>query len=208
MKGANGVRDQLAELIRFESGRKLPLLREVWSLNQSQAPDIDKIVSGEAPDDALTSDGDTWVMVINPRLLKTSRVDIDAAGRPVYMTRYSCRVYVWAKGDDWEGAIAARDNVAVAVRLCLLEYPNMSATVAGDTGYRLHENTYTEEFGEPHRKSRAGGRLWAGAVLSIDVDCEETLADGSTRTPIGDVEQPVETTTDAVGPLAPLPETS
>ena len=208
MRGADGVRDKMADLIRFEVGRKIPLLRDVWSLDQSRVPDVDMVVSGEAPDDALTSEGSTWVMVINPRLLKTSRVDIDAAGRPVYMTRYSCRVYVWAKGEDWAETIAARDNVALAVRLCFLEYPNMSATTAGDTGYRMHENTYTEEFGEPHRKSRAGGRLWAGAVLSIDVDCEESLADGSTRTPIGDVEQPVDTTANAVGPLAPLPETS
>lgn len=208
MRGANGVRDKMAELIRYEVGRKLPLLREVWSLDQNKAPDVDKVVSGEAPDDALTSEGDTWVMVINPRLLKTVRVDIDSAGRPVYMTRYSCRVYVWAKGEDWEEAIAARDNTAVAVRLCFLEYPNMSATVAGDTGYRMHENTYTEEFGEPRRMARAGGRLWAGAVLSIDVDCEETLADGSTRPPIGGVNTPVDADASAVGPLAPLPQTS
>lgn len=208
MRGANGVRDQMAELIRYEAGRKIPLLREVWSLDQATAPDVDKVVSGEPPDNALTSEGNTWVTVINPRLLKTSRVDIDAAGRPVYMTRYSCRVYVWAKGEDWAEAIAARDNTAVAVRLCFLEYPNLSATMAGDTGYRLHENTYTEEFGEPHRLARSGGRLWAGAVLSIDVDCEESLADGSTRPPIGDVDTPVDIETTAVGPLAPLPETS
>lgn len=208
MRGADGVRDKMTDLIRFEVGRKIPLLREAWSLDQAHAPDVDKVVSGEAPDDALTSEGATWVMVINPRLLRTARVDIDAAGRPVYMTRYSCRVYVWAKGEDWEQTIAARDNTALAVRLCFLEYPNMSATTAGDTGYRMHENTYTEEFGEPHRKTRAGGRLWAGAVLSIDVDCEESLADGSTREPIGDVDQPVDVDTNAVGPLVPLPETS
>lgn len=208
MKGANGVRDQMAELIRYEVARKVPLLREVWSLDQAQSPDVDKVVSGEPPDEALTSAGDVWVTVINPRLIRTTRVDIDVAGRPVYMSRYSCRVYVWAKADDWATTIAARDNTAAAVRLCFLEYPNMSATVAGDTGYRMHENTYTEEFGVPQRLARAGRRLWAGAVLSIDVDCEESLADGSTRAPIGDVQEPVDLDTTAVGPLAPLPETS
>lgn len=208
MKGADGVRDMMAELIRFEVPRKIPLLREVWTLDQSTAPDVDKVVSGELPDLALTSEGAVWVSVINPRLIRTTRIDIDAAGRPVYMTRYSCRVYVWARAGDWSESIAARDNTAVAVRLCFLEYPNMSATVAGDTGFRLHENTYTEEFGVPTRLPRAGRQVIADAVLSIDVDCEETLADGSTRTPVGDVEEPVDLTTDAVGPLAPLPETS
>lgn len=205
MRGANGVRDAMAELLRYEVARKLPLLREVWSLDATTAPDVDKFLSGEPPDHALTSEGDVWVSVINPRLVRTVRVDIKD-GLPVYMTRYSCRVYVWVRAKDWATAIAARDNTAVACRLALLEYPNLSATVHGDTGYRLHENTYTEEFGEPQRYERTGGRVMAGAVLSIDMDCEETLADGSTRPPIGSVDS-VSTDITAAGADTPLPET-
>lgn len=204
MRGADGVRDRIAELLAYETARKIPLLRVVWALDQSRAPDVDQVVSGETPDNALTSEGDVWVIVINPRLVRTTRVDIDDAGRPVYMTRYSCRVYVYAKGDDWEGAMAARDNVAAACRLALLEYPTLSADVPGDTGYRLHENTYTEEFGEPSRLNRAGGRVWCGAVLTIELDCEETLADGSTRPPIGQVDSAALTDTEAVGPTEPF----
>lgn len=206
MKGADGVRDRLAALLRYEVPRKAPLLREVWSLGQNEIPDIDKIISGETPDDALTSDGNTWVLVINPRLQKMTRVDIDPAGRAVYMSRYSCRIAVYAKGDTWGESIVARDHVALMCRLSLLEYPNLSATVRGDTGDRVHENTYTEEFGEPRRVRNSGGRAWAGALLSVDVDCEETLADGSTRPPIGEVEEAVTVETDVVGPLAPFPE--
>lgn len=204
MKGANGVRDKLAELLAYETARKLPLLRTVWSLDQAHAPDVDQVVSGETPDNALTSEGDVWVIVINPRLVRTNRVDIDDAGRPVYMTRYSCRVYVYAKGGDWDEAVAARDNVAVACRLALLEYPNLSVDEPGDTGYRLHENTYTEEFGEPRRLDRSGGRVWCANVLSIELDCEETLADGSTRPPIGQVDSALLTDTEVVGPTQPL----
>lgn len=207
MRGSDGVRDQLAELLRYEVTRKIPLLRAVWALDQEDLPDLERVVSGETEDNALTSEGDTWVIVVNPRFLKTHRVDIDDAGRPVYMTRYSCRVLVYAKGDDWRTAKAARDNLVVACRLSLLEYPNLSAVVRGDTGYRLHEDTYTEENGEPSRNPGDGGRVWAASILSIDLDCQETLADGSTRPPIGAVDTPVELDTNAVGPSDPLPET-
>lgn len=208
MKGADGVRDRLAELLRYEVTRKAPLLREVWSLGQDRIPDVEQFVSGETENDALTSDGNTWVVVINPRLQKMTRVDIDNAGRAVYMSRYSCRIGVYAKGDTWKESIAARDHVALMCRLSLLEYPNLSATVRGDTGDRVHENTYTEEFGEPRRVRNSGGRAWAGALLSVDVDCEETLADGSTRPPIGEVDQAVTVDTEVVGTLDPLPESS
>ena len=203
MRGANGVRDKLAELLAYETARKLPLLREVWSLDQAHAPDVDQVVSGESADHALTSEGDVWIVVINPRLVRTVRVDIDDAGRPVYMTRYSCRVYIYVKGDTWSGTITARDNVAAACRLALLEYPTLSPDVPGDSGYRLHENTYTEESGEPRRLDRTG-RVWCGGVLSIELDCEENLADGSTRPPIGQADTATLTGTEAVGPAEPL----
>jgi hypothetical protein len=203
MRGANGVRDKLADLVRAEVPRKIPLLRTAWALDDVGMPDLESVVSGEAPDGALTSAGDNWVLVVNPRLLNTHRVDI-VAGLPVYMTRYSCRIYTWAKADSWPLAVQARDNLAVACRLALFEYPNLSNTVRGDTGYRSYENTYTEEFGEPLRVNNNSGRVWAGAVLAIDVDCEETLKDGSTRAPIG-TNNTTTTTATAVGSNRPLP---
>lgn len=205
MRGADGVRDRIVELLKFEVARKVPLLRVAWDQTATTIPALDEIVSGESTDRALDSRGQTWCVVINPRLLNTMRVGI-VDGLPEYLTRYSCRVYVWSKGANWAEAIAQRDNLAVACRLSLLEYPNLDPEARGDTGYRLHENTYTEEFGEPLRLGNAkGGRVWAGAVLAIDVDCQETIADGSTRPPIGEAEE-ISTTATVVGPGQPLPE--
>lgn len=205
MRGADGVRDKLAGLLHAEVPVKIPLLREAWSLSHLHLPDLDEVVSGESPEGALDSRGDTWILVINPRLLKMTRTDI-VDGQPEYMTRYACRVYVWSKGDTWEDAIRSRDNLAVACRLALLQYPTLDNAVRGDTGYRLHENTYTEEFGEPMRlASGKGRRVWAGAVLAVDLDCQETLADGSTRAPIGTTDEVVTNAT-VVGPLQPMPE--
>lgn len=204
MRGADGVRDRIVELLRFEVARKVPLLRTAFGLDAEKLPLLDEVVSGEATDRVLDSKGDTWVTVINPRLNSMTRVDI-RNGLPVYMNRYSCRIYVWAKSLDWKTAIDARDNLALACRLSLLEYPNLTPDTRGDTGYRLHENTYTEEFGEPLRLASAkGGRVWAGAVLAIDADCEETLEAGSTRPPIG-INNEVITDAFAVGPTQPLP---
>jgi hypothetical protein len=204
VRGADGVRDKLAALLLSEVRIKIPLLRTAWTMTAVEIPDLDEVVSGESPEMALSSQGDTWILVINPRLLNTKRVDI-VDGLPVYMTRYSCRVYIWAKAESWSEAIAARDHLAAACRFALLEYPNLSNTVHGDTNYRLHENTYTEEYGEPLRMQNAkGGRVWAAAVLAIDLDCEETLQDGSTRPPIGEAEELVTHAT-IVGPGQPLP---
>lgn len=210
MRGADGVRDRLTTLLQHEVTRKVPLLRTAWDLTEDRLPNFERIVSGEAPDAFLGGGDNYWITVINPRFLKTTRVDI-RNGLPVYLTRYACRVYVWCKSDDWATAIAARDNLAVACRLSLLEYPNLTYDTRGDTGYRLHENTYTEEFGEPMRMTTKGGaRVWAGAVLAIDADTQETLEDGSTRPPIGDPaqENTITTTAEAVGPAQPLPEGS
>jgi hypothetical protein len=205
VRGADGVRDKLAALLLAEVPAKIPLLRTAWAAYGVTIPDLDEVVSGESPDMALDSRGDTWVLVINPRLLSVRRTDI-LDGQPEYMTRYSARVYTWAKGNTWQEAISARDNTAVAVRLALLQYPNLDNQVRGDTGYRLYENTYTEEFGEPLRMANAKGRrVWAGAVHAIDLDCQETLDDGSTREPIGIV-QTMTTNATVVGPLQPLPE--
>lgn len=205
MRGADAVRDRITALLKHEVPRKVPLLRIAWDKQATSIPDLDEVVSGDSPEQALTSMGDTWVVVINPRFLNTMRVGIKD-GLPEYLTRYSCRVYIWAKGGSWAEAIDMRDNLAVACRLSMLEYPNMTPDARGDTGYRLHENTYTEEYGEPLRLAQAkGGRVWAGAVLAIDVECQETIADGSTRPPLGDAQE-ITTTATGVGPGQPLPE--
>lgn len=204
MKGADAVRDRLVALLQFEVARKVPLLRVAWDLEATSLPEIERLTSGEAPDRLLDSSASTWVNVVNPRLLKVTRIGIKN-GLPEYLTRYSCRIYTWAKSDNWGNAVAARDHLAVTCRLSLLEYPNLTPDTAGDTGYRLHENTYTEEFGEPLRMANPGNRVWAGAVLAIDADVQETLEDGSTRAPIG-VAETLITTASAVGPGQPLPE--
>lgn len=206
MRGANEMRDRLVTLIRQAAPPKIALLRTAWDYDQVQLPDIGTVMSGETADDLLTSAISTsWVLVINPRLLTTDQVDIDPYGQPVYNTRYSCRIYVWAQGEDWDTAKAARDNLAVVVRLCLLEWPNLTYNIIGNTNYRLHRNTYTEEFGEPHRISnRAGARVWAPALLSVDVDREDDLHNGSLRPPLG-IADALTPAAQAIGPDQPMP---
>jgi hypothetical protein len=201
MRGANGVRDQMALLLASEMPRKIPLLREAWNLDAGKLPNLDKVISGDPPESVIT-ESNGLVAVINPRLVRTVRTgDFDELGAPEYRSRYSCRVYIWAKGQDWDGAIAARDNLAVCARLCLFEYPTL-AVEGGDTGYLMYENTYTEDFGVPVRMG--GSRCYAAAILSIDADVEEHVDAGSTVPALGSAEQITPTTT-AVGPTQPLP---
>lgn len=208
MRDAGHLRDVVRDALAIEVPRKIPLLRTQWGMTQVELPDLATIVSGAPVENALTSESDTWATVLNPRLFKTDQVDIDPNGLPVYMSRYSCRIYVWARAPEWALAIGIRDRLAVACRLALLEWPNLKPGIYGDTGYRLHRNTYTEQFGEPVRLvERGGGRVWAGALLAVDVDTEESLADGSTRAPIGDAHT-VTPDAVAVGPDQPLPPTS
>ena len=203
MRGANGVRDQMALLLASEMPRKIPLLRQAWNLDAARLPDVKRVVSGDMPEQAIgTQAEDTIVVVINPRLLRAVRTgDFNDQGAPEYRSRYSCRVYIWAKAADWDGAIAARDNLAVCARLCLFEYPTLNSE-GGDTGYLMYENTYTEDFGVPLRAS--GSRCWAAAILSIDADVEEHVDVGSTMPALGTAGQIAATTT-AVGPLQPMP---
>lgn len=207
MRGANGVRDKVAELLGIEVPRKIPLLREAWNLDASQLPDLDVVTSGEAALNALDSRGKSWVEVITPRLVRSVRVDIDPAGRPVYRSRYAARIYVWALGSDWETSKTARDNLAAAVRLSLIEYPTLTVA-GGDTGWLLHENTISEEYGEPQPVAKRGGgaspRVWTGAVLAYEIDAEESTADGSTRPPWGTNETLI-VTGSGYGPGVPFP---
>jgi hypothetical protein len=204
VRGANAVRDRIAMLLAGEMPRKLPLLREQWSLDDVALPEPTRYFSGDAPEELIK---DTCIAVVNPRLLKAVRTgDISPLGEPEYHVRYACRVYVWAKGPDWDRATEARDNLAVCSRLCLFQYPNLSNLVdpdaaSTDTGYRAEEDTYTEDFGVPIRAQ--GSRTFAAAILSIDVTVEEFIDDGSTIPPFGSVEE-FAATSYAVGPLVPF----
>lgn len=201
MRGANGVRDRIALLLSSEMPRKITLLRQAWALDAALLPEVSRFISGDPPEN-IVKEEESLIAVINPRLLRAVRTgDFSDLGAPEYRSRYACRVYVWAKGNDWDGAIAARDNLAVCARLCLFEYPTLTSE-GGDTGYLLYENTYTEDFGVPVRA--AGSRCWAAAILSIDLDAEEFVDDGSTVGALGSAEQ-IATTTTAVGPTQPLP---
>lgn len=202
--GARGCRDQVAQALTFELPRKLVLLREAWLVDENKLPELDKVTSGEVADRFLTPHEASQVIVVTPKQRSQRRVDIDAAGRPVYMTRYACQVYVWTKSRNWQDALDARDNTADAVRRSLIEWPNLTPGRRGDSGYRVVEDSLQIEYGVPARMADNGGRLWCGGVLSLDIEVEETLADGSTREPIGTVNEIV-TTTSVVGPTEPFP---
>ena len=185
MRGADGVRDQLAVVLGELLPRKTPALRAVWGLSHGQLPDLGAVSSGEMPENALTDVADVWLEIINPRMLPgLRRVDITPAGDPQYHIRYACKLYVWALGTDWDQAMIRRDMMATAVRLCLLEFPTLTA-LGGDTEYLALEETWTEEYGVPVRAPNDSGRCWCSAVLAVDVRAEEDMADGRLRTPIG-----------------------
>jgi hypothetical protein len=130
-------------------------------------------------------------------------MEIDPAGRFVYLNRYSCQISVWVRTVEWTTTQSQRDLMAVACRLCLLEYPTLNSQTPGDSGYRLVMNNLTEQYGTPVR-IRNKSITWAGALLLFDVDVEETLADGSTQAPLGQSDA-LGTTAEAVGPGQPLP---
>lgn len=202
--GARGCRDQVAVAITFELPRKIVLLREAWRVDENQLPTLDSVTSGEVTDQHLKGDLTTQVVVVTPKLRKQVRVAMDEAGRPVYMCRYACQVFVWVKAVAWQHSVDARDITTDAVRRSLIEWPNLTPAVRGDSGYRVHEDTLQIEFGTPLRMVNNGGRLWCGSVLSLDIEAEETLSDGSTREPIGTVGE-VNATASVVGPDQPFP---
>lgn len=206
MRGPDGVRNAIAAMLVEVMPIKIPLLREAYQIDQGGLPDLDVVSSGEMPEQALTSIGDTWAEVVNPRLLPgMQRVDIDPAGSPVYRMRYACRVYVWALGEDWDNAMLRRDMIAGAVRMSLLEFPTLTRA-GGDTGYLVHEDTYTEEYGVPQRTPNASGRCWATALCSVDMWSEESMAEGRMVPPIGSVEHTPVIGTSLIGPTSPMPE--
>jgi hypothetical protein len=205
MRGANAVRDRLAWLLAEETPRKLPLLREAWRLDSVALPEPVKYYSGDAAEELVT---DTSIIVVNPRLIKRARTgDISPLGEPEYHSRFSCRVYVWVKGPDWNRATEGRDNLAACMSLCMLQYPNLNNKIdpdalSTDTGYRVEEDTYQEDFGVPVRAN--GSRAFAAAILSVDITVEEYIDDGSTIPAYGTVNQ-LAAAAFAVGPLVPFP---
>lgn len=205
MRGADRVRDRLTLLLNSEMPRKIPLLRTAWGVDNSLLPDVNRWISGDPPDEAVFADAKNkaWVIVVNPRLLKSVRTgDFSPAGEPEYHNRYACRVYVWTLGSDWNTAIAARDNLAAVAGQSLKQYPSLS-TDGGDTGYRVNEDTYTEDYGAPLRAN--GSKAWAAAILSVDIDVEEVVDDGSTLPALGTADT-MNVDTGAVGPGQPFPE--
>jgi len=205
MRGPDGVRDRIAALLREVLPVKLPALRAAYAIGRAELPDVDVVSSGEIPENVLSSLGETWIEVVNPRLLAgMRRVDIDLHGYPVYRLRYACRVYVWALGADWDAAMRRRDMVVGAVRVTLLEYPCLQ-TMPGDSGVVVHEDTYVEEYGAPVRTPNDSGRVWASALCSIDLWSEESMADGALRPPIGEAAEPPTVTTTVIGPGESFP---
>lgn len=205
MRGADGVRDALAEFLAAALPRKIPALRAAWRLDQGHLPDIGAISSGEMPEEALTEIADVWVEVVNPRMLPGMKwVDITPAGDPQFHTRYACKLYVWALGKDWDAAMARRDMIAVAVRLCLLEFPTLTLE-GGDTEYLVLQETWSEEYGVPTRAPNDSGRSWCSAVLAVDTRAEEDMGDGRLREPVGTSTR-VLLAAGGVGPSTPFPE--
>jgi hypothetical protein len=208
VKGADNVRDVLTRMLTDETPRKIDLLRTAWNLTEIEFPYAQKITSGEVSDNLLKSMDESLIMVINPRLNKITQIDIDPYGLAVYSCQYSAKIYIWTKASEWDMAIARRDRLALVCRLTMLEWPNLTPGIYGDSGYRLHQETYTEQFGEPTRiTSATSNRTIAPALLAIDIDTEETLRDGSTRPPLGSADT-VTPGAFAVGPTTPLPPTS
>lgn len=205
MYGPDKVRDQLATLLGDVVPDKIAAMRTAYDVGPEALPDLAMVSSGEIPESLLSSLGPTWCEVINPRLSPgMRRVDIDSAGYPLYRLRYACRIYLWALAKDWPTAIAHRDMLVSVVRQTLLEYPTLQRE-PGDSGYLLHEDTYTEEFGQPVRAPNTSGRTWASALLSIDLVTEETMADGALRPPIGEVASTIVGAT-LLGPGVPMPD--
>lgn len=204
MLGADGVRNQMALLFASDMPRRIERLRLARGWGSEQLPDVDAFLSGDVPDSELSSSQGkrVWVVVVNPRLIRlVATGDYSDAGDPEYHCTYSCRVFIRAKGDSWQLSEAARDHIAEAARATLLQYPTLSIE-PGETGFRVVQATYGEDFGVPARVANGQG-AWAAAILTVDMLTEEYVTDGSTLPPVGRVEQVV-TETYPVGVEQPM----
>lgn len=204
MRGADGVRDQMARLFASDMPRRIERLRVARGWSAKELPDVDVFLSGDVPDSQLNSTRGhkVWVVVVNPRLIRiTATGDYSPAGDAEYHCVYSCRVFIRCKGEDWQLSEAARDYIAEAARATLLQYPTLS-TEPGETGYRMVQATYGEDYGVPSRVANGQG-AWAAAILTVDMLTEEFVDDGSTLPPVGEVLN-VDTTSYAVGVQEPM----
>lgn len=204
MRGADGVRDQMARLLASDMPRRIERLRVARGWDAAQLPDVDAFTSGDPPDSRQSSNegNRVWVVVVNPRLIRIAATgDFSPAGEPEYHCTYSCRVYIRTKGDNWQLSEAARDHIAEAARATLLQYPTLSTT-PGETGFRVVQATYNEDYGVPSRVAN-GQSAWAAAILTVDVLSEEYVDDGSTLPPLGEMQE-VETSSYAVGVDEPM----
>lgn len=204
MRGADGVRDQMTLLFATDVPRRIERLRLARGWAAEQLPDVDAFLSGDVPDSEINSNKGhrTWVVVVNPRLIRlVATGDFSPAGDAEYHCTYSCRVYVRAKGADWQLSEQARDHVAEALRATLLQYPTLS-TEPGETGFRVVQATYGEDYGMPARVANNQG-AWAAAILTVDMLTEEYVDDGSTLPALGEVQE-VEATSYAVGVQEPM----
>lgn len=204
MLGADGVRDQMTRLFASDMPRRIERLRLARGWGADELPDVDVFLSGDPPDSRQSSNEGhaVWVVVVNPRLIRiVATGDYSPAGEPEYHCTYSCRVFIRAKGSDWHLAEAARDHVAEAARATLLQYPTMS-TEPGETGFRLVQATYGEDYGVPSRVANNQG-VWAAAILTVDVLSEEYVSEGSTLPPLGEMQE-VSTSSYAVGVDEPM----
>jgi hypothetical protein len=204
MRGPDGPREALCDLLIDVLPEKTERLRKAWQLDQGALPDVGKIASGELPRRVVSELADAWVEVINPRMLPgMRRVDISPSGDPVYHIRYACRIYVWTIGLDWDNSLARRDHVTAAVQMALLEFPTL-ARAGGDTGWLVLEETWSQEYGIPAPAPNSSGRCWCSASLNVDVREESQLSAGRIRGPIGSANSTI-ISTGAVGPMEPIP---
>lgn len=204
MRGADGVRDQMAQLFASDMPRRIERLRIARGWGAELLPDVDAFLSGDIPDSEINSNKGhrVWLVVVNPRLIRiTATGDFSPAGDAEYHCVYSCRVFIRCKGDNWQLSEAARDHIAEAARATLLQYPTLS-TESGETGYRMVQNTFGEDYGTPSRVATGQG-AWAAAILTVDMLTEEYVDDGSTLPSLGEVLD-VETSSYAVGVNEPM----
>jgi hypothetical protein len=199
VKDAGEIADLVTAALLFEAPRKVRLIRVAKGFTEQELPDFQKINSGEITDSAITDKAQFLALVLTPRLYKTWQVDIDSYGIPVQMNQWSLRINVWAKSKDWDAAKAIRNRLITVIRQALLEWPNMVPGTYGDTGFRLRGDTLNEQLFLPNRIVNAGNLVAAPGIVSVQMDSEESMREGSTRTPIGNPDLPINFDAEAIG---------
>lgn len=203
MHGPEFARDAIATGLADIIPIKWPRLRAAHGLGDEDLPQVDIVVSGEKPHGYLNEAGSTWVEVVINRMVNMRAVDIDEIGDRVYRIRYAARVYVWTLGETWNDSIDRRDRVAGAVRQTLLEFPTLRLQ-GGDGDVLIEHDRWTEDYGVPVPTGNRSERHWTSAALAFEAICEQTLAAGRVRDPIGEAERmALSTTTWTMQPMPP-----